>query len=64
MPSTAPICRAQEESAVPVASRFGGRSITVAVASAAKAKPNAAPETIWTGSQCVTYSGSTPGTAR
>ena len=60
MPSTAPIWRAHEESAVPVARRFGGSSITEAVASAANAMPNAAPETSCAGSQSVKYAGSTP----
>jgi hypothetical protein len=46
MPSTAPIWRRQDAIAVPVAMRFAGRSMTVAVDSAAKTMPAPAPETI------------------
>jgi nucleotide-binding universal stress UspA family protein len=54
IPSTAPICRKAADTAVPVARRFGGRSITDAVVSPANASPIAVPETSCAGSQSPT----------
>ena len=63
-PSTAPIWRRHEDSAVPVAIRFAGRSMTVAVDSAAKTMPAAAPETSWQGSHVPMKFGVAPGNVR